>query len=264
MPPFRTYLVLSLLFFLVAFFDPQDTLGILFEPSPETTAEQAAEDQSIREEILEELAEEGIEISSGPGDSTEEEFDGGLRISVDGEEIDADCDMEDYDPNDMPAWLAKRLTKERLQVMCERMTAEDGQGLNGFLDKLRENVPAGLFFLLPLMALVLSILYPLSKRYYVEHLLFVVHYHAFIFLALIFEITFMRLVSLLALSDIISTVLVFAISIYIAVYLYKAMRRVYGQGRWVTVLKFILLLFSYAMGLALIMGSAAVFAAFSI
>ena len=53
-----------------------------------------------------------------------------------GEEINTDCDLEDFDPADMPAWLAKRLTKERLQVMCERMTAEDGQGLKGFLDKL--------------------------------------------------------------------------------------------------------------------------------
>ena len=32
MPPFRMYLVLSILFFLVAFFDPREELGILFEP----------------------------------------------------------------------------------------------------------------------------------------------------------------------------------------------------------------------------------------
>ncbi|NIL93612.1 MAG: DUF3667 domain-containing protein, partial [Woeseiaceae bacterium] len=32
MPPFRMYLVLSLLFFVVAFFDPREDLGLLFEP----------------------------------------------------------------------------------------------------------------------------------------------------------------------------------------------------------------------------------------
>lgn len=263
MPPFRTYLVLSLLFFLVAFFEPRDTFRILFEPTPESTAEQVAEDPDTREEILQEPAEEGIEIGANFGASTED-ASGGLSISVDGEKIDTECDMDSYDPADMPAWLAKRLTKDRLQVMCERMTAEDGRGLSGFLDKLRENVPAGLFILLPLMALILSILYPLSKRYYVEHLLFVVHYHAFIFLALILEILSVRLAGLVVAPAFVSAILVFTISIYIAVYLYKAMRRVYGQGRWVTALKFLLLLLAYTVGLALIMGSAAIFAAFSI
>jgi len=32
MPPFRMYLVLSVVFFVVAFFDPQDDLSLLFEP----------------------------------------------------------------------------------------------------------------------------------------------------------------------------------------------------------------------------------------
>jgi hypothetical protein len=264
MPPFRTYLVLSLLFFLVAFFDPQDQLGILFEPSAETTTEQTENEQTVRDEVLRELIDEGIVVNSAIDEPIDGDETDGLSITVDGEKIDTQCDLEDFDPADMPAWLAKRLTKERLQVMCERMTAEDGQGLKGFLDKLRENVPAGLFLLLPLMALVLNILYPLSKRYYVEHLLFVVHYHAFIFLALIFEILYLRLAEVFKFPETITTILVMAISIYIAVYLFKAMRCVYGQGRWVTVFKYILLLFAYVVGLALIMGSAAIFAAFSI
>ena len=42
MPPFRMYLVMSLLFFVVAFFDPREELGIFFEP--------AAESKSVIEE----------------------------------------------------------------------------------------------------------------------------------------------------------------------------------------------------------------------
>ncbi len=55
MPPFRTYLVLSIVFFLVAFFDPGQELGILFEPEeyPQNSAE-------VGEEILREPSEEGI------------------------------------------------------------------------------------------------------------------------------------------------------------------------------------------------------------
>ena len=39
MPPFRTYLVLSLVFFFIALFDPRENFGLLFEPKPEETEE---------------------------------------------------------------------------------------------------------------------------------------------------------------------------------------------------------------------------------
>jgi hypothetical protein len=68
MPPFRTYLVLSLLFFLVAFFDPQQQLGIFFEPadpsiaaSPDRT-DSAAE---VRKEVLDELREKASSSAIG-------------------------------------------------------------------------------------------------------------------------------------------------------------------------------------------------------
>ena len=44
----------------------------------------------------------------------------------------------------------------------------------------------------PRQALVLKLLYPLSKRYYVEHLLFVIHFHAFVFLILTLQVLFAR------------------------------------------------------------------------
>jgi hypothetical protein len=41
MPPFRTYLVLSILFFFATFFEPEEDFGILFEPGTEETTQQA-------------------------------------------------------------------------------------------------------------------------------------------------------------------------------------------------------------------------------
>ena len=41
-----------------------------------------------------------------------------------------------------------------------------------------------MFVFLPLLALVMKLMYWRPKRYYVEHLLFLVHNHAFVFLAL--------------------------------------------------------------------------------
>ena len=108
-----------------------------------------------------------------------------VALDITDGESDFDCDISDIESADIPQWLSRRVTPERFQLMCERIRADDGRAL---LDKLLDNVPVALFILLPLMALMLRVLYPLSKRYYVEHLLFVVHYHAFFFLILTLQI----------------------------------------------------------------------------
>jgi hypothetical protein len=120
-----------------------------------------------------------------------------------------------------------------MKVVCNRVIADKGKA---FLRELLDNVPAALFVLLPLMALVLKILYPLSKRYYVEHLLFVVHFHAFVFLILILQVLMSRTGSLLRAPELSIDVITFALSLYVPVYLYKSQRRVYEQGRFVTVM----------------------------
>jgi hypothetical protein len=273
MPPFRMYLVLSIVFFLVAFFDPQEELGILFEPEP-AAAPEAGEDTSdaaaIRDDIIRDLREEGIIVadpggSDAPGTDPEDDAEAegeGPRItfSTDGEP-DTECDFDDFDTADLPPWLASRLTRERLRLVCDRIVADDGRA---FLDKLLDNVPAALFVLLPLMALVLKVLYPLSKRFYVEHLLFIVHYHAFVFLILTLQVLGARLSSLLRVPDTLNDVIGFAMAMYVPVYLYKALRRVYEQRRFFTIVKFSILTIAYFAGLIIMFGMVALFAAFSI
>lgn len=94
-----------------------------------------------------------------------------------------------------------------------------------------ENVPRLVFLLLPVFALFLKGLYP--RRLYVEHFVFALHFHTFLFLgatvALVGEsMTVLMLLSLLAL-----------------IYLFLAQRRVYQQGwRWL-IAKHIMLLIAY-------------------
>ena len=265
MPPFRTYLVLSIFFFLIAFFDPREELGLLFEPE-ETPTEEAVEAvqsaDEIRQEVLDELVEDGVISAEQAETGQVTGEDGGVVIDLGGDQpLSTSEECQDMDVGEMPDWMASRLTPERLQVVCERVIADDGKA---FLGKLLDNVPAALFILLPLMALILKILYPLSKRYYVEHLLFVIHFHAFVFLILTLQILFGRLTTLASLPDAVSGIAVFAVSLYIPVYFYKSMRRVYEQGHALSSLKFIVLLTSYFFGLSFILLFAALFAAFSI
>ena len=283
MPPFRTYLVLSVVFFLVAFFDPERELGILYEPAAETAeiadterSGQAQTAEEIRREVLEELAAEGIDLPADaargarpeappapePGQEQGQDTDRerGLNIQVDEEgSPNFNCDLGDFEVSG-PEWLTRRLTPERLKHICDRVSADSGS----FLNQLLDNIPAALFVLLPLMALILKILYPLSKRYYVEHLLFVLHFHAFLFLILTLEVLFSRMATWLALPAMIHNLSVFVVSLYVPIYLYKAMRRVYGQGRAITIPKYFVLLLTYLIGLIFILLFAAFYTAFSI
>ncbi len=263
MPPFRTYLVLSVVFFLVAFFDPREEFNVLFEPAAESTEEAEAADQSaeeIRQGILADLAEDGIIVGDEALHDDPDDSDG-VSFNISDDESGVNCNLEDLESADMPDWLANRMTPERLQLVCERVIADDGRAMS---EKLRDNVPAALFFLLPLMALILKIMYPLSKRYYVEHLLFVVHNHAFVFLILTLQILFARIASLASISEKVIDIVLIGAAIYIPVYLFRSMQRVYGQGVFVTALKFMFLALSYFVGFGLMIGFAALFAAFSI
>jgi len=270
MPPFRTYLVLSLIFFVVAFFDPRDDLGLLFEPEPEPTPEEIAEEDAeaaeARQEILDELAEEGIIVGANipDGDAkpvaeqiadAADERSSGFNIQIDDDT--GACNVDGGDLSDLPEWFKIRFTPERLERVCERVTADKGKT---FLGLLLDNIPVALIVLLPLMALVLKVLYPLSRRYFVEHLLFFVHYHAFFFLILTLEIAFARITTLLPFPEGLVTLAIVAASFYIPVYLFMAMRHVYGQGRILTFIKYIGLLVAYSLGAMLTMLGAVFFA----
>ena len=286
MPPFRMYLVLSLVFFVIAFFDPREELAILYEPieetDPQLAAEKLAEGEEVGREFLEELVREGVVDPSvlgpdGPDTaepaSTDEaavdaesadDADGdnvGLNISIDDEDGSCTIDRDNFE--DMPEFIKRRFSAERMEQVCDRVVAVGGRGVAA---ALLDKIPVALLILLPLMAIVLKLLYPLSRRYYVEHLLFFVHFHAFMFLLLSLQIIWSRLYTVTGLPGAAGVVpiVVVATSLYMPVYLYKSMRLVYGQGHILTTLKFLTLSVSYAVGLSLMLLGALLIAIFSI
>jgi hypothetical protein len=167
----------------------------------------------------------------------------GFRITPDDGAV-VNCDLDGFSLDGAPEWLSRRFTRERMQAVCEKVSADSGRA---FLNQLLDNVPVALFVLLPLMALVLKMLFPLSKRYYAEHLLFVLHFHAFFFLILTIQVLVSRLASRLPIPEAAANLTILLISLYIPLYLYKAMRRVYEQGRLITLLKYVLLVFAYVL-----------------
>ncbi len=119
----------------------------------------------------------------------------------------------------------------RLRDACRKIVADQ----QSFGRALFENIPKMMFIFLPLIAMAMAVLYLRSGRYYVEHLLFVVHFHAFFFLAGIAVLLLERLSALTggslatgftAAERMLGGVLVF----YVPWYLFRAMRRVYEQA----------------------------------
>jgi hypothetical protein len=126
----------------------------------------------------------------------------------------------------------------RMHEMCVKTADDHGKAL---LEAIFHNIPRAMFIFLPLVALVMKLLYWRPRRYYVEHLLFLVHNHACVFLAF-------AIVGLLERIPVVGghlTLLNAAIWIYIIWYIFRAMRNYYQQSRGLTLAKYLTIGFAY-------------------
>jgi hypothetical protein len=280
LPPFRLYLVISVLFFLVVGLGggDSDEVEIRKPQTPEEIASvNAAADlfandqvgtmspevrarlaQQLREVAAQQAAEleaqkraasgEGPASGTSPAEPAAREAAGtaakkGADDTVDfmtgpGVEngIDKFCrEFREADARDKAASTANR---QRVLRWC-RSFEERGAGAVG--EGIAHNIPRAMFVFLPLLALCMKLMYWRPKRYYVEHLLFLVHNHAFAFLVM----------ALAMLIGMIPTVgdnawpLYWGVFFYMAWYIYRGMRRVYGQGRGLTIIKYLALGYLY-------------------
>jgi hypothetical protein len=120
-----------------------------------------------------------------------------------------------------------------LHNKAERMENLGEQGEKLLLQSIVANIPKVLFLLLPVFALILNLLYVRHSRYFVEHFVFSLHVHTFIFVLLI--------LALLMPFDFMPWIVVLGTHLY----LFAALVRFYGQGWLKTGFKFALLMTSY-------------------
>ena len=114
---------------------------------------------------------------------------------------------------------------------CHNAVKDGGHALS---ETYKHNVPRAIFLSLPILALALKPLYRRPRRYYVEHLLFLLHDHAFIFFWFGVYNALYLLIPVSSVQE--GLFLVFAL--YVPYYYFRAMRRVYGDGPWLTLSKF--------------------------
>ncbi len=197
----------------------------------------------------------GFSINIGNSDDTGE---GRATDSSDSEARPADGDekttkegpCEDIDIS-IPegwTWFEAFFTEDRVRQACQKIVVDKGVG---FTRALIENLPAMMFFLVPLLAVFMKLIYLFTGRYFVEHLLFLVHYHSFFYLLTTLTILTGWFVDWAELPAAPSQLMTAVISIYIFYYLYRAMRVVYEQSRWLTIVKYFSLILFYFISLLL-------------
>ena len=106
-----------------------------------------------------------------------------------------------------------------------------------FLKALIQNIAPMVLCCIPLFAVVLRILYIFKRRFYIDHLIFALHTHAFVFLS---TVTIIGIGFLLALrSQALTAIVCTFLGVAVVVQLLIAIRRVYRQNWISTVFKFV-------------------------
>ena len=261
LPPFRLYLVISLAFFLIAgkpgFLDDDsqsedssERIAGLYKAADELQAQ--AQDNPAMAPVAEQLRasakreQERVEkLKASGADAATIERETGDKIEI------AGCAK--FEPNVPNASRGYQV----IHGFCQKMSHTSARE---FLATIMHNVPRAMFVFLPLLALIMKLLYWRPKRYYVEHLLFLVHNHAFVFLAF-------SIVALLTSIPVVGPhlgLLDGLIWLYMIWYIFRAMRVYYGQSRLLTTVKYLAIGFSYTVTSVLVLGLTAVYSALTI
>jgi Protein of unknown function (DUF3667) len=255
-PPFRLYLVFSILLFLLTSPLRDDTTNFVI-------AGDAASMKNTIDAAQAALAAKRAEFARNPQNSKLQdqidELSGDLQdlrsLQSGSTKRGSECDQLSFS---IFSWLG---LQTRARAACHKITVDAGAGLaRSFID----NLPKMMFAFLPLLALVNKVLYLRSRRFYVEHLLFFVHVQVFLFASISAIIIGNWLFALVPGGVHPPKIVSVAIAAGLLAYVYLSLRRVYGQGRFKTFIKFGILFFAYTICLAVTMVIAALYTALTL
>ena len=257
LPPFRLYLVLSVIFFVLLSCKPSEEAIVLDgkelgqDQASEVDGKSSETAQQATQELRHDIASEVAQATRTKESATNSEADAAARAAAAISQVDLSPDSNVMGTSDCDftwatagrAWMEPRLNRicENLKTVSKR---EFGRALI-------RNVPKMMFVFLPLLAFVNLLLYAFRRRKYVEHLLFYTHYHAFAFLLLTLQMLVLLMLGWFPSLSVVASLVTLASVIYLFVALYKAMKQVYRQSTLLTSLKYILVLMTYGLSLLL-------------
>lgn len=262
-PPMRIYIFSSILFFLLAavlssnsvsFNVQDDTLihiradnledtqkvGEVLENLPESVRNNVSVEQIIQDVEEDEKRADKGEFKLGDIQFNEEPWN---------------RETNPVDIKWLPVWLNDRINDE---IEGSPQKAEQINGNpNLLIDKVFDILPATMFLLLPFVALIFKFWYLFAKRYYVEHLIFSLHNHSFIFVTLILILLADLAVDQFNANSYATAAtwaqwLQIILGIWIPLYLLVSLRTVYRQNWFLTLGKYLVIGISYLTLLSLV------------
>ncbi len=224
LPPFRLYLVVSILFFALSTLLPGNALVRVHDDKKVVAPIVIDPTGEGRQRMLDEMPPEArrkVEAATAKMAQAESKAE--------------PCTIE-LPPVFGVSW------NEPLKRACLRIRADGGAAL---AERFAGTAPKLMFLFLPLMAAVAMLFYWRPRRLYAEHLVLFVHNHAFTFLLvtvtqIIDALTNLKVPYIGAIGFL--NLLLFG---YLFYYVFRSMRVVYGEGRIRTTLKFTALLAIY-------------------
>ncbi len=260
-PPMRLYIFASILFFLLAALLSGNAIDTnkggtghedVAQVGPGDETHQQLLEESLTElpPDLREKVQSGLAEHESVSANAADENDG-FKLDTDGFQFNDEPWDRDTNPVDirwLPDWINKRINDEI--EGSPRKAEQINENPNLIVEQVFDILPATMFILLPVVALILKCWYLFAKRYYVEHLIFSLHNHSFLFVSLILLLLTNLVGDLFNQSGYtIATTgtewLTIAISVWIPVYFLISLRVVYQQGWFMTVAKFSLIGISY-------------------
>ena len=275
LPPFRLYLVISVAFFLTVHLPD----GAVIQLDDEPSADNVEQMNSLAEVLEQGVGTRNQQLKNAAATIREEAAK--EKAKIDAQKLnEKSTDSSDEDADEKSAdkpfdGLAKQnaMTEfcdsfkkpdptanknyAKLHSACEKISDDGGREL---AKTVVHNLPRAMFVFLPLLALCMKLMYWRPKRYYVEHLLFLIHNHAFVFLVL----------TILAALELIPVVgqhlgfVKFAAWLYMIWYVFRAMRNYYRQGWWLTFGKYLQMGLSYFSAAVLVLVLLAMYSAISL
>ena len=261
LPPFRLYLVISVVFFLVVGLGgakDSDEVEIQKPQTPEeiaatnavadlfanqklagmSDAARAKVGEQLRAIAAKQAAELKAQETAPPARNDSKDDDKIDLMTGPGVENGIEKFCADFRAANDKDKTANNANRRSVLRWCKSFE-ERGAGAIG--EGIAHNIPRAMFVFLPLLALCMKLMYWRPKRYYVEHLLFMVHNHAFVFLTA----AIVMLIGMIPVVGDYAWPLYWAAFFYMAWYIYRAMRNVYSQGRGLTILKYLTLGYLY-------------------
>lgn len=150
--------------------------------------------------------------------------------------------VEEYDS------VQNSLPNEKKHNAFRRFLSHKSYRLNNsdynFNKSFMKNIPKLFFILLPFFAFVLYILNYRKKYFYIDHIIFSIHFHSIVFIIALISLSLSRISNSETFNEIESMILFFGVIIY----LFISLKKVYASNYLKTFIKQIILLIAYFFG----------------